>query len=123
MRGIGSNRTTGPEAILMSTINWWAKNHKFEKHITDHLNKLDTRKFRTKNEFRLGQILQETGFPLEKVQENFWQYAKNNPVLKFMVEQATIAQKENDRVGVSKRFVNTYIQEHLGSIVKSHLRT
>jgi len=118
MKAIGANRTSGPEAILISTVRWWVSHHQLSKYVQDHLAKVGTENFNFKKDSLLGQALVETGLPVNKIQDNYWAYCKNNVFMKFMVELATREQKGNDRVKTTKDFVNNYILEYMGSLIK-----
>lgn len=116
MKSISSRGITGPEAILVATVKFWASRQPIEKYISEHVKKVGSEKFKSKSPKKLGQSLEKTGFPIDKMQANFWSYCKNNIFLKFMVETATKSQK-SDKVESTKLFVNNYILEFLGNTV------
>jgi hypothetical protein len=122
MRDIGSRRITGPEAILVAAVIWWFDQHSdLESHIYKSLEKADLSNFTSRIELDLGKAL-STCFPVDKTIQNFWDLCKYNSTLKHMIEQATRAQKEGniqDKINITRNFVNQQILCKLGEIVKN----
>jgi hypothetical protein len=123
MKSIGSKSTTGTEAILISCIQYWASKYDLSSPIKAHVLNVGSDRFHHKNEYTLGKTLESTGFPVDKLIENYWLYCKNQPVLKFSIELATKSWKDVNKVSVTKEFINKYITELCGACVKEATRT
>lgn len=85
----------------------------------NHVNAVGASKFSSKKEKILGKNLIETGFPIDKIVKDFWEFAKNNDTLKYMIELSTKHWKIGNKIVMTKDFVNDYITEYCGLIVKS----
>lgn len=118
MKSIGSNKTTGPEALLIATIRYWVSTIELMPHIENHVNQTGAARFNSKKDQVLAQILQDTDFPLDKLVKKYWEFCSQRAPLKFIVEYATRASKKPDRIGWAKQFVSQYIAEMCGSMIK-----
>ena len=118
MKSIGSNKITGPEAILTATVQYWAFKRDLSGLLRSHLSKVGYNDFaKSKNPRTLGKKLIESGFDVEDVVQNYWDFCKENEPLKFIVETAVRSMK-GEKVPAAKAFVNSHVIELCGSIIK-----
>ena len=121
MRDIGSNRITGPEAILVAAIVWWFdQNANLEKYVLQAVEKVGPGGFTSKIEYDLGLAL-GANFPIDKVVQNFWDMASHNHIIKHMVDQSVRARKGNgstQKVRDTKKFAHRVIVSELGLMIK-----
>jgi hypothetical protein len=121
MRDIGSNRITGPEAILVAAVVWWFdQSTNLEKYVLQKLEDGDPTLFTSRVELDLGMALAHY-LPIDKIVQNFWDMAGNNSTVKHIVDQAVSASKGNSgsqRVRDAKEFIHKVIISELGLMVK-----
>jgi hypothetical protein len=121
MRDIGSNRITGPEAILVAAVVWWFdQSTNLEKYVLQSLENIPPARFTSRIEYDLGQAL-DPELPVGKIVQNFWDMAGKNPTIKHIVDQAMHARKGNSgaqKVRDTREFVHKIIVSELGLMVK-----
>lgn len=105
----------------MACVLFWQSKNDITEHILSHVDSIGLGEFLSKNELALGRRLRDTGFPVDKLIENFWSYSRNQPQIKFMIETASRSWKI-DKVAKTKAFVEKYIIELCGSAVKHYGR-
>lgn len=121
MRDIGSNRITGPEAVLVAMVVWWFdQSTNLEKYVLQTAEKVGPAKFTSRIEYDLGLALGPE-LPVEKIIQNFWDMAGKNLTAKHMVDQALRARKGSNgaqKVRDTQKFVHKIIVSELGLMVK-----
>jgi hypothetical protein len=121
MRDIGSNRITGPEAVLVAAVVWWFdQSASLERYVLEAAGRAGPSRFTSRVEFELGAAL-EPELPVGKIVQNFWDMAGNNPAVKHMVGQALRARKGSDarqKVAETREFVHKVIVSELGLMLK-----
>ena len=121
MRDIGSNRITGPEAILVAVVVWWFdQSTNLERYVLESSEKIGPSKFTSRMEHDLGLAL-EAELPVDKIIQNFWDMAGKNPTIKHMVDQALRARKGSNgtqKIRDTQEFVYKIIVSELGLMVK-----
>ncbi|KKK75679.1 hypothetical protein LCGC14_2871300 [marine sediment metagenome] len=121
MRDIGSNRITGPEAIMVAAVVWWFdQSTNLGKYVLRAAENVGPAEFTSRIEYDLGLAL-ETELPVGKIIQNFWDLASKNHVVKHMVDQSVRARKGNgspEKVRNTREFVRRIIISELGLMIK-----
>ena len=124
MKQLGAKSTSGPEAILLSTIKWWLDQQIFdlEKEITKSLEKAAPEDFTNKLDLRLGESLAKY-FPVDSMVQNYWDLTGRNHAVKHIIKQAILAYKKEEdpfqKADWAKEFIRKTILSEFGSYVKS----
>lgn len=123
MRDIGSNRITGPEAVLTAAVRWWMDQvvPELRSATTAALRGADPSPFLSRVDLDLGRALSSV-MPTESVVQSFWDTARKNQAVKHMVEQAVRswgAPSVSEKMASARSFVERSILSELGSYVKS----
>jgi hypothetical protein len=117
VKAIGSKKTTGPEAILMVAVQYWATGTNLQSRIKTHIERSD-HNFSSRQEHVLSARLAASGFPMERLVQHFWETCKRNHTLKFAIETAVLACKREGRTDWAKEFVKSHIISLCGAMAK-----
>lgn len=121
MRDIASNRITGPEAIMVAAITWWASGRGgIEGEVLSAARLADPEGMCTRAEIPLGEAVLEVP-PASGLLQEFFRAAGSNPAVRHMMEQAARSWKTkngNGKVGAVRSYVARVLAEEAGAIVK-----
>lgn len=122
MRDIGSNRITGPEAILTAAIRWWMdQGADIGKLVRGHLAKADPSAFLSRTDLDLGRSL-GTAMPTKEVVQSFWDLAGRNHAVRHMVEQAVRSWRGCDTVAEKKAAAREFVERSILTELGSHVK-
>jgi len=105
----------------VAAVSWWLDQSLYlEKYVLQAASQAGPSKFTSRVEYDLGMSL-DPELPINKVVQNFWDMAGDNPAVKHMVNQALRAHKGVDsrqKVGEIREFVYKVIVSELGLMLK-----
>lgn len=122
MRDIGSNRITGPQAIVVAAVAWWVKARGgIRGEVLESFGAADAHSVATRAPIQLGEAVLSVP-PADALLGEFFRAAGENEVMRYMVGQAALAWRgvpDGDRVRAVRAYALRVLAEEAGSLVKS----